>query len=340
MPGLRSAVRVDRVPGMQPNVCSPGVVPWWRLMRPLFSLLPLAGSLVVLSLAPLGRSPRQGTLDTAIDEGPRRAAELREIRAHFDSVLVEVAARNVSALTSAQRARRTMLLTMLRQYRDRGEFPHNYDFPGRAVPYFVDRKTGALCAVGHLLASTGRRDIVDRVAATNVNVRVPQLGTDTAFTAWLAASGLTVAEAARIQPTYGGGGGVDTRSHAYTAASFAAVGASLGTMVWNATGNRDGKNRFGSALGIATGVAAVALGVASPTFSDAPTSLTVANMTVGAASVFVAGRSILRRQRLSAARRDAERASSTSLNGVEAVIAPTISMSGQRAAGLAVQLRF
>src|SRR5262245_25566942 len=90
--------------------------------------------------------------------------EIRRIRAHFDSVLTELSARDVAHLSSTQRVARARLLETLHRYRDRGTFPHNYDFPGRAVPYFIDRKTGTLCAVGHLLASSGRRDIVHRVA--------------------------------------------------------------------------------------------------------------------------------------------------------------------------------
>ena len=73
-----------------------------------------------------------------------------------------------------------------------------------AVPYFVDRKTGTLCAVGFLLASTGRADIVDRVAGVNNNVYVAELAGDTAFTAWLVEQGITLDEAARIQVPYWG----------------------------------------------------------------------------------------------------------------------------------------
>jgi len=132
------------------------------------------------------------------------SAEVQRIQSHFDSVLTELGARDVSALTSSQRSERAALVATLRAYRDRGVFPHNYDFPGTAVPYFVDRKTGTLCAVAHLLESTGRRDIVDRVSAMNNNVRVPDLATDTALAGWLEAHGLTLSEAARIQVPYVG----------------------------------------------------------------------------------------------------------------------------------------
>ena len=130
------------------------------------------------------------------------AKEVARVRAHFDSVLTELTARDASSLTAGQRAHRAALVAELARYRDRGAFPHNYDFPGRLVPYFVDRKTGAMCAVANLLAATGRRDIVDRVAAANNNVWVDDLQSDTAFTHWLDDNGLTLSEAARIQIVY------------------------------------------------------------------------------------------------------------------------------------------
>src|SRR5215212_9827940 len=141
---------------------------------------------------------------TGKEAGPRRAAEVHRIRLHFDSVLVELEGRGAPGLTASQQRHRAALTTTLQGYRDRGVFPHNYDFAGRAVPYFVDRKTGTLCAVGFLLASSGRRDIVDRVASVDNNVYVPQLARDTAFTAWLTENGITLAEAARIQVPYMG----------------------------------------------------------------------------------------------------------------------------------------
>lgn len=102
-----------------------------------------------------------------------------------------------------------------------------YVFPGRAVPYFVDRKTGVLCAVAHLLESTGRRDVVDRVAALDNNIWVAQLAGDTAFRRWLDTHSLTSTEAARIQVPY------QERAafNPYTVSSVAVLGLSIGTSV-------------------------------------------------------------------------------------------------------------
>ena len=80
--------------------------------------------------------------------------EVVRIRAHFDSVVAELNARDVGALAPARRIRRAALVARVAAYRKRGEFPHNYDFPGQAVPYFTDRKTGTLSAVAMGTMST------------------------------------------------------------------------------------------------------------------------------------------------------------------------------------------
>lgn len=264
--------------------------------------------------------------------------EVQRIRAHFDSVLVELPARDVSALTVQQRVRRASLLEALRIYRDRGAFPKNYDFPGQAVPYFVDRKTGILCAVAHLLESTGRRDIVDRVAATDNNVWVAQLASDTALTGWLDASGLTLDEAARIQVPY-----TESSSplNAYSLASIATATVSLGTTIWNATTNRDAKVPFVNALGLVSGMSSIALGIGATRQDDVPQGFAIANFGLGTVSMLVATSSIMRRQHLSAMRRAAEhqRDAAPEKTGIETTVTPTFS-ANQKAAGVLVRVRF
>ena len=110
---------------------------------------------------------------TAVDRhAVGHRAEVQRIQAHFDSVLSELRARDVDGLTAKQLSERSNLIGVLATYRDRGVFPHNRDFGSQAIPYFIDRPTGILCAVAHLLESTGRRDIVDAVAAMDNNVWV------------------------------------------------------------------------------------------------------------------------------------------------------------------------
>ena len=167
-------------------------------------LVSLSPVVAIMSLL-LAHAPARHTSPTDVTHGTARLMEVQRIRAHFDSVLAELPTHHDPALSAAQRSRRSALLLTLTAYRDAGSFPHNYDFPNQPTPYFVDRKTGVLCAVAHLLESTGRRDIVDRVAQTNNTAYVRELAADTAFVHWLDRQGLTLAEAAWIQIPYMGG---------------------------------------------------------------------------------------------------------------------------------------
>jgi len=130
-------------------------------------------------------------------------AETARIRRHLSMVEAELRATNVSALTPAQRAARGRNLDVLHAYWVRGVFPANTDFPGRHVPYFIDRY-GTRCAMAYLIEQSGHRDLVRRIAMTQNNAYVRDLRGDSELGAWLSENGLTAAEAARIQPTYGG----------------------------------------------------------------------------------------------------------------------------------------
>ena len=261
-----------------------------------------------------------------------RAAEVARIRAHFDSVLAELPRRDVSALATEQRARRSVLLGTLRAYRDAGAFPRNYDFPGEAVPYFVDRGTGVLCAVAHLMASTGRRDIVDRVAAANNNVWVSELAGDTAFTRWLDDHGLTVAEAARIQVPYFEEGPPPSgdRARAPSSAAAWALGGAAVASLWTARANTDGRSRLGSALGIIAGTTAMGMGAASLDGERNAPAIGAASLLAGATSAWLSTRGIMRHRQAVATKREAERAT----------VAPLLPVDGKSGAGVSVTLRF
>jgi hypothetical protein len=269
-----------------------------------------------------------------------RTVEVARIRSHFDSVLVELSDRDLATLTPAQRGRRTAALATLRAYRDRGVFPHNYDFPGQAVPYFVDRETGTLCAVAHLLATSGRRDIVDRVARTDNNVWVASLAGDTAFTHWLDANGLTLVEAARIQVPY-----VDTSeplsvaamtaNPGYTMGSVAAVGSSMAMAIWNARSNARGAGRVRNALGVVTGAAALGVGASSLGVQNASPVLGLASAAAGATSLWIATRGIARHRHDVAVAREKEKSLAQ-----RAVITPILPVGRDAGTGLSVAVSF
>lgn len=128
------------------------------------------------------------------------AAETARIQVHLLTVDRELREADTSGLSDLQLVKRESLRLELARYRDRGVFPRNLDFD-RATPFFIDDR-GVRCAMAHLIETHGGAALVGRVAATANNAYVPELAGDPALIAWLDDHGLTVAEAARIQPAY------------------------------------------------------------------------------------------------------------------------------------------
>lgn len=272
---------------------------------------------------------------------PPAFAKIARIHAHFDSVLIELRAGDVAHPGVDQRLRRSALIATLASYDARGVFPNNYDFPERLTPYFVDRKTGTRCAVAHLLESTGRADIVNRVARVQNNVWVAELAGDTAVAAWLEKQGITLAEAARIQVPYDGGPS-GTAVVALSATAVTAAASALGTTLWNASANRDGHSRFGNVLGLTSGVLTTALGTAFAQTTDTrgQRNIGMATAAVGGLSVALATRSLRHRGRTLAAQREAARAREPRRGATNASVVPIIPMGTNPGTGLAVQIRF
>jgi hypothetical protein len=292
----------------------------------------LAG--LLLLLAPLGIA----TSVRRPNEAER--GEVARIRSHFDSVLTELRDRDVSALSAAQRANRQTLTVALAAYRDRGVFPHNYDFPDEATPYFVDRKTGTLCAVAHLLESTGRRDIVDRVAKMNNSVWVAELAGDTALATWLNHNGVTLSEAARIQVPYmvTVTPAEKARNTAFITIVPAAAGVAAVTTVWNLASNRDGHRQGVSWSGVAAGALTTTAGVLlmrSPNPPQGAFAISAATTALGGLSILTSSRSIYRHRVI--AQREAEEKKRVA----EAMVSPLVGFDRANPSfGASLSLRF
>jgi hypothetical protein len=278
-------------------------------------------------------------------DGATHAEAVREvvrIQAHFDSVLVELAARDVSTLSASQRTTRASLMRTLQVYRDRAVFPHNYDFSA-PTPYFIDRKTGTLCAVAHLLESSGRRDIVNRVARTNNNVWVADLAGDAALASWLHEHGLTLEEAARIQVPYMPPS-EQRKQTAFMIAAPVSLAVATGTGVWNAMGNSRGQRRVGNLLGVTSGVIAAALSSTVMMQPDVSTSLYTSagiGVALGTTTAVLSARAMTRRGRYLAEKRDAERAESLTRRApVETSFAPILPVGRNGGTGLSLSVRF
>jgi len=226
------------------------------------------------------------------------AAEQAQIRAHLDSVERELRAKDVATLTPEQWTARLRSLDRLHEYWVRGVFPQNTDFPGERVPYFIDR-SGTRCAMAYLIEQSGAGGLVTRVAASHNNARIPELRTDPDLGAWLWRNGITLEEAARIQPAYGccpvGAFCIALVSQACpsttsTSASVGyrvATGVSVGVDVLSVALNsvRTGLPRAVSGgLGLATGMVGVVIGAANFDQSGTRRTLGFLNASAGAAS--------------------------------------------------------
>ncbi|MDE2879961.1 hypothetical protein [Candidatus Palauibacter soopunensis] len=127
--------------------------------------------------------------------------EARRIAGHLRDVEGVLRRRSTDGLSAAQRERRSTALDWLREYRERGEFPHNHTHAAGRVPVFVDEH-GTPCAVAYLLQRSGRENLVREIASADNNVYAWELADDGRFSEWLDDMGLTLEEAARIQPGY------------------------------------------------------------------------------------------------------------------------------------------
>lgn len=134
-----------------------------------------------------------GTLDAATREQAR-------VREHLAGAEL-LARRRRARLEPLPALCRALLLDELSRYRRRGRFPKNPDRGARPVPQFIDPH-GTRCAVAHLMEISGQGELVRHIARTENAARVHALARLPELRAWLAAAGLSLDEAARIQPAY------------------------------------------------------------------------------------------------------------------------------------------
>jgi hypothetical protein len=128
---------------------------------------------------------------------------------HIELALDRLEASRQQSWTVAEREawRRQLLesrgaqIARLVAYRNRGQFPLNEGQASHAVPIFVDEHDTA-CAVGQLMRQSGRDREVSGIRDANNLVYVPDVA-EGPLVAWTLKSGITLEEAALIQPSYG-----------------------------------------------------------------------------------------------------------------------------------------
>lgn len=263
-------------------------------MRPFMLRLSLVAALLIACTTMLRSRP-------VPDGGARKVidADIVRVREHLTRVEAELRAADVSALSSAQRAARERNVELLRGYRLAGIFPHNHTVAGRLAPVFVDEH-GTHCAVGYLIARSGRDDIVAHIRALRNNATVPELADEPGLAAWLDRAGITLAEAARIQPAYGPIDPPAGPDHAYRTATIVGAGLGAATSVWNLLIDRNASTRpLAGTAGVIAGLGELAIGVIGTTLDEDEHEVgggqVALNLGVGFVSTLLGGRSLLRR---------------------------------------------
>jgi hypothetical protein len=212
---------------------------------------------------------------------PARQLEVGRLRAHFDSVDAELRDRAVR-LTTRQQTARVTLIGWLREYRDAGEFPRNNRLPV-AMPIFRDGQ-GALCAMAYLIERSGRGDLVDRVALTRNNAFIAELADDPDLRAWLDSVGLSVTEAARVQPQYEPFPEEEEVTASYAVTSILVSGASLTSLGLNLIS----PSKSSGWAGLLAGSLGIIAGAANLDGAGGTEKVAAANMIIGGGAM-VAG---------------------------------------------------
>lgn len=127
------------------------------------------------------------------------AQEQARIRHHLEGALTRLETAKPE-LSASQAAARAQLIGFLREYIEAGQFPVN-DVSPTWTPIFVDH-FGNRCAMAALIERSGHGELVRRIASTRNLARVRELADDEAVVPWLDTHGMTLDEAARVQPSY------------------------------------------------------------------------------------------------------------------------------------------
>lgn len=304
------------------------------------------GSGIPFALDPKGRPPSPTFV----------AAERRRIQRHLARVEVELRDVDVSHMPLEVQAARATQLQRLGDYRERGLFPRNLDVPHGKVPVFVDDR-GVHCAVGYLMHRSGADHLVDRIASTRNLARVPELLDEPGLPEWLDSVGLSVEEAARIQPQYCGTGGLgwwgvgpcpsNEPEARYPFSDY--VLASLGTGSLNGImigvnvlgTRRDEATKARAVTGLASGVAGMGLGAWGLHHGADASGAGWANLALGSVGA-AAGILALRRARGAATDRfiDEESEEVEGGGGLSLSVTPSVSPAHRGGAGVSFTLRW
>ena len=242
-----------------------------------------------------------------------------------------------AGLPAALRQRRAHLLDLLHTYWRAGVFPRNEAPDGQRHPCFIDR-AGRICAVGYLVEQTAGRAAAEEINKHFQYSEIRAMHTQT-LSHWVANSGLSLAECALIQPTYGpvytpvASGNIPT---GYGITSAVLGGLNLSTTILTSTADGRQTGRWLPALAMAGGAAQIVVGATrfpnapesnfygTPPTNEAQKLLSLANIGAGTAALLFGTWNLLHHPATQLPRR-------TSWN-----VGPAPAGSGQRPDGLSL----
>lgn len=129
-------------------------------------------------------------------------AEDERLQAHFEWVLTLLRAQPVEGWPAERLARRERTLSLIETYARIGRFPRNRVRSDCMVPVFYDEE-GTACAVAFLMENTGAHALASTIHASTNLAFVMEM-TREALIEWAEEAGLTLSEAALVQPSYCG----------------------------------------------------------------------------------------------------------------------------------------
>jgi hypothetical protein len=291
-------------------------------MRKRTAAVALPIAIIVMSLLSASSGRQANPLEVHVRK------EVSRLQAHFDSVDAEMQARNTAHLTPEQRASRAQLIQWLRDYRRAATFPLNDGVSSGAVPIFRDSR-GVLCAMAYLIHRSGRADLGDDISAHRNTAYVTELADDARLVAWIDSTGLTVAEAARIQPTYGRARTSDVAGD-YAIASVLLGGGAMATVGVNLIS----PSQLSGVFGIIAGTFALLNGVTRLDDAHSTHQLASINTGVGALTMAVSLRGIFTRGSPAYVARSSARFADVTLGPA------TVASLGSPRLGVALRARF
>jgi hypothetical protein len=199
-------------------------------------------------------------------------SDFERIQTHLAYAEQQLRQHTPAGLPATQRRQRAHLLDLLHAYWQAGVFPSNEAPDGQRHPCFIDR-AGRICAVGYLVEQTAGRAAAERI---NERFQYHELLAmhDPGLSRWVGSSGLSLAECALIQPSYGpvyvpvaSGNSIPT---GYGTASAVLGGLNLSAIAFNSSAAGQQAGRWLPLLTMASGTTQLIMGATR--FPEAPQS--------------------------------------------------------------------